>query len=515
MTFAGTPAVRDLSGAWYAVMGIDRDAPPQYRTPTEFARAPADEAWVYSCVNKIASNVAGVPLRVYAKHGRRLVSLDDEPSPEGQDLQDLLDYVNPVDMTGNQLKYYSAAAYAVWGENYLGKVRGRLGGYPQELYWLAATDITPKSQNGRSVTAYEYVPSGGQGAGAQVYEPRDMVPFRRPNLVNPLRGLSPLSSVGSEISTGRMWAERIAAMVANDAIPPGFFSIPKDAEFTKQDESLVRRTLRLLRGPRNKGKSAILPQGIDWKTIALTPQAQEMIANRKASRMGICAALGMPLVLAGDDDKNTVYGNLRDAERILWRGTLIPDYLDPFADTLNNWLVPDFDPGRRKLTVAFDYSEIEALKPTWDVEWNAWIAGIYAQAVVPNQFIRHFRLGPDVPWGDKPVPRTAVALRPDPAVVPDGAVPTLDPANEADLPESGAGLTGDGDDISAALRAYGKSLYRHPAVRAWTSAPHEPLAVHELFGGRYVSTPVRMSIEAGLRRRDSAAAIAASLEVTE
>lgn len=508
MTFPNI-ATRDLSGAWYAVMGIDRDAPPEYRTPSAFAQAPADEAWVYSCVKRLYSSAQSVPLRVYVKHGRDLVPAADEPSPEGDDLQYLLDYINPVDMTGEDMKAYSMASRAVWGESFLKKVRGRLGGPPQELYWLRAPDMTPVAPNGRSVVSWTHQPSPGI---REDLEPRNVIQWKTPNLVNPLRGLSPLSSVGNEIATGRLWAERLAATVANDSIPPGYWSIPPAAEFTKQDEGLVRRTLRALKGPKNKGKTAIMPAGLEFKGIALTPHDAEMIASKKISRMAVCAVTGVPMVLAGDDEKTSVYANLRDAERIFWRGTMVTD-LDSFAGALNNWLVPDFDPTRRRLVVAFDYSEIEALKPTLDVEWNMWLAGIYGQTVVPNEFRRHFRLGKDVPWGDRPVPRTAIAIRPDPTTIPTDGLPGLDPTELADLPETSTTIVDDASSAAGALRAYGRDLYKHPAVRAWVVQPFEPLDTVALFAGRSIPTATRLSIEAGLRRRDNAAAIAASIEV--
>jgi len=506
MAFPNT-ATRDLGPSWYAVMGIDRDSPPEYRTPSAFAQAPADEAWVYSCVRRIYQAGAGVPLRVYVKHGRDLIPAADEPSPEGDDLQALLDYVNPVDMTGNDLKSYTLASMAVWGECYWKKVRGRFGGAPQELYWLRSPDMEPDVANGRRVASWSHRPNGGD---AETILPRDVVPFRRPNLVNPLRGLSPLSSVSNEIATGVLWSQRLAASVANDSVPPGYWKIPKDADFSRQDQTLLRRTLRALRERRNKGKSPIIPSGIDWTSIALTPRDAEAIASQKISRMAVCAALGVPMVLAGDDEKTSVYANLRDAERVFWRGTMVGD-LDAYADVLNNWLVPDFDPSRKRLAIAFDYSEVEALKPTLDVEWNMWLAGIYSQAVVPNEFRRHFKLGGDVPWGNRPVPRTAVAIRPDPASLDISALPTLDPTLEADLADP-ATISSDPGAAGGAMRAFGRDLYKHPAVRAWVTNPHEPLDTAAIFAGRSVPTETRLVIEAGLRRRDSAAVIAASLE---
>src|SRR5579859_7315001 len=386
MTFAGLPAFRDVAPEWLAFMGIDREGPPSYKGAADFAKAPADEAWVYSCVRRLYSSAQGVPLRVYVRAGRDLIPAEDDPSPEGDDLQALLDYVNPVDMTGSDLKAYTVASYAVWGEAIWRKVRGRFGGAPQELYLLRAMDVDVRADDGRIPTAFVHQPPKG---GQETYKPRDIVFFKTPNLANPLRGLSPLSAVGAEIATGRSWSERVSANLANDSVPPGYWMIPQNADFGKQDEGMVRRALRALRGPKNRGKVPVVPQGIEFKGISLSPHDAEMVASRKVSRMAVCAALGVPLVLAGDDEKTTVYNNLREAERVFWRGTMIP-LLDGYADVINNWLVPDFDPTRKRLIVAFDYSDVEALRPAWEVEMNTWIAMLSSQAIVPNELRRHF-----------------------------------------------------------------------------------------------------------------------------
>ena len=512
MSFSGLPAYRDLGPSWYAVMGIDPNTAPTYATPSEFAKAPADEAWVYSCVRRLYQSAQGVPLRVYVRVGKELVPTADEPSSEGDDLQALLDFVNPVDMSDADLKAFTVASYAVWGESFLKKVRGRFGGPPQELYWLRATDMQEHSPDGRNVLSWTHRPPQAE---PEDIDRRNVVHFKSPNLMNPVRGLSPLSAARFDVATGRSWAEKGASSVNNDSVPPGYWQIPQNANVTEQDKRLVTRVLRALRGPRNRGKSPVMPEGIEFKAIALNPQDAEMIATRKISRMAVCAALGVPLVLAGDDEKNSVYANLRDAERVFWRGTMIP-LLDGIASTLNSWLVPDFDPTRRRLVVAFDYSDIEALRPPLDVEWNAWINAISAQVLVPNQFIRHFRLGRDVPWGDRPIPRTAINLRPDPASMPPLAIPGSDPAEVAQLPAPAGPqpLAPEGeseDDVSESLRAFGRSLYRHPAVRAWTANPAQPLDTRALLG-QSTSDATRLVIEAGLRRRDTAAVIAAALE---
>jgi len=426
-------------------------------------------------------------------------------------LQFLLDDVNPVNMSGSDLKAYTIAGLAVWGENYWQKVRGRFGGPPQELYWLRAPDIRPNI--GRTwIDRYDYHPANGD---IQTFAPRDIVPFRTINLQDPTKGLSPLAAVRNEITVNRQATLQTASTLANWGIPAGAWVAPKDAGLTPQDQGMIKRALRALRGPQNQGKTPILPQGLDWKPLALNPKDAEWLAARKVSRMTICAALGVPLVLAGDDEKTTVYANLRDAERVMWRLSLIPR-LDWYADVLNSWLVPDFDKTRRRLVVAFDYTGIEALAPTWDQEWNAWLGGVGAQIIVPNEFRRHFRIGDDVPWGDAPVPDTKITLRPDPTGVPSSAMPAADPSNVIDLPPPVDAPLEETDlppQPIVALRAFGKTLYQQPAVKAWIADPSRPLAVRSLLG-QDVPSEIRDAIEDGLRHRHNAARIADSLPVT-
>src|ERR1051326_4612735 len=162
-------AIRDSGMTWKQFMGIPEGGLEEYRDLASFARAPADEAWVYSCIRRVYEAAQGVPLRVYVRVGKELIPADDEPSPEGDDLQALLDYANPVDATGTQLKAYTAASYKTWGESFIHKVRGRFGGPPQELYWLRAPDIEVKAPNGRTIVSYSQKTTDG---GTNDFAPR-------------------------------------------------------------------------------------------------------------------------------------------------------------------------------------------------------------------------------------------------------------------------------------------------------------------------------------------------------
>lgn len=502
--FSGTIATRDGAIAWMTLMGIPqgRDNIDAYSSLADFANAPADEAWVYACVRKRFKAAVSVPLRVYVKKGKERIPVEDEPSQAGNDLQFLIDNVNGRDMTGTDFRGYTQASRTVWGGCGWKKVRGRFGGTTQELYWLRAPDLTPKSQNGRFVDTWNYHPTKGL---PEDIDPSKVLLFRDFNMKSQIDFLSPLSSARYDIQTNRAAAMHTASTLMNRGVPEGYWKAQKGVEVSKADQSAIRRFIRQLRGPRNAGKSLVSPD-IEYQALALIPKDAEWLAARKVSRLTVSAVTGVPLLVAGDDDKASVYANFRDAEVAFWRGTMV-DELNGDADVINNWLLPEFDPTRRTLTVAPDFSGVEALKPTWTEELTGYLAAIDHQVLVPDEVRAHFRFGGSVPWGQSPVPRTTITLRDTPVTPP--AIPATEGATAP--PATGEVIeSGDSSpDVPDALRSIA-SLYKQPAVKAFI-LDGGPFDAEGLLG-QPIPDATRSTIEDGLRRRQSAAQIAASLE---
>lgn len=504
-------AVRDAN-TWKVFMGITEENMGYAR---EYASMPATDAWVYACVRRLVTAAQSVPIRVYQYQSD---GLDLEPvigtgNKAGLALQHTLDWVNPIDMNWSDLIAYTYAGKKLWGGCYWKKVRGQYGGVPQELYFLRAPDVKPTAPNGRNIVSYAYSPKGGA---AEEYLPKDIVRFADVNLDNPVEFISPLEAARNDIDVQVSAGKHTAATLRNFGIPAGAWVVPAGQEITQQDRSLIQRVLRALRGPENAGKSAILPAGLQWQSLAMKSLDAQWIEARRISRMTVCAVLGVPLVLAGDDDKLTTYASLRDARRIMWEDTVVPD-LNWIANTINGWLVPDYDPtGQTK--VAFDFTGAVALKDPDAVVWNNYLAGISAQAITPNEFRRHFRIGKDLPYGDRVTPKTAITLRPDPATDPNLLMELFPPINPENVLKKNTQMVelfepgmeeGDEADLPATLRSYGKGLYKHPAVRAYTKSGG-PLDTLSLLGIA-IDDQTRLAIEAGLTRRNSAVQIAASL----
>src|SRR3990167_7433915 len=79
----GLPAFKDMSGPWRAFMGIPGGG-ANWRTRADYARAPADEAWVYACVRRRYAAAMSVPLVVYVRDGPQRIPAADSSDGAAQ-----------------------------------------------------------------------------------------------------------------------------------------------------------------------------------------------------------------------------------------------------------------------------------------------------------------------------------------------------------------------------------------------------------------------------------------------
>jgi HK97 family phage portal protein len=474
IAFAGS-AVRATQSEFKAFMGIPSASDGVPQSLLEFGRQPADEAWVFRCVHLKAMAVQSAPLRVEVRDGTEWVPLGAKSDSAGEDLQFLLDDVNPA-WEGAQLQAYTSAGGCVHGGSYWLMVKGKYGGQPQELHWLSGALVEPEM--GRTFPeGYWHTP---MGTGQRDYYPAErIIPFRDiVNLQDPYRLLSPLSAARFEISTNKRASEWNDSLLRNWGIPAGAWVAKENVELTPTDRSYIKRAFAALRGPKNQGKTPILPAGLSWQQLSMSQKDADWIASRKVSRMTICAVLGVPLVLAGDDEKASVYASTRDAERVFWRQTMINE-LTHRAVPINSYLVPLFDPTRKKLRVAYDFTGVEALRGAPTEEMAQWLA--YVKAGLPiNRAIKQFGMGDPLEGGDE-----AFKAQKDAQALADKQMEMKAEQGrpeEYDTPKkSGAEPTPGGDRV----RALGRGLYKHPTVQAYiengdTTHMHRLVAPEEM-----------------------------------
>ena len=475
---------KDIGGVFRQFMGISQGQPGGPTGLRDFGRQPADEAWVYTCMTIRSDNVAGVPLVVQVRDGKGWVPLEGVKDDAGEALQHLVDDVNPA-WEGASLQAFTDAGASIHGGSYWRKVRGILGGPPQELHWLSGADVEPVIKDGPFPSEYIHRPAG-QGTEAKI-PARNIIAFRESvNLENPYRLLSPLSAARYEIATNKRASEWNAALLENWGIPAGAWVAAPGAEINQQDRGFIKRALRQLRGPGSQGKTPVLPAGLTFQPLSMNQKDADWISSRKVSRMTVCATLGVPLVLAGDDEKAAVYASVRDAERVMWRLRLIPS-LDRRASRLDSWLVPDFDKSRKRLRLRYDYSGIEALRaaPAEDqTAWQGWID----RGLPLNRAVTRFGMGDPVEGGDEP------RFKPEPVVGeprPAEYQTSSQTGSERRPPTRAADV----------VRHLGKRLYQDEAIKAYLASDDDQGRLDWL--GPF-SDSDRIALADGLRHRYSA-----------
>ncbi|WP_281277442.1 phage portal protein [Hankyongella ginsenosidimutans] len=76
-------------------------------------------------------------------------------------------------------------------------------------------------------------------------------------------------------------------------------------------------------GALNAGRPLLLEGGLKWQPLSMTPADMDFIAAKNTAAREIALAFGVPPMLLGIPGDNT-YANYQEANRALWRLTLLP-----------------------------------------------------------------------------------------------------------------------------------------------------------------------------------------------
>jgi HK97 family phage portal protein len=76
-------------------------------------------------------------------------------------------------------------------------------------------------------------------------------------------------------------------------------------------------------GSGNAGRPMLLEGGLKWQSMSMTPADMDFVALKEAAAREIALAFGVPPMLLGLPGDNS-YANYREANRALWRLTILP-----------------------------------------------------------------------------------------------------------------------------------------------------------------------------------------------
>jgi len=337
------PLARSFSSPW--AFAIE---PGGARLPFDYSRA-VRQAYLENpvaqrAVRLVAEGVAGAPLTGDA----RLIKLLSETSA-GQALLETL-----------------AAQLLLHGNGFV-QVMKDAAGQPVELFALRPERVSIVPDAAGWPVAYQY----RVGDKAMTIPLEDEAGW--PNIVH-LKSFHPaddhygagcLAAADQAVAIHNAASAWNRALLENAARPSGalVYDGGESTLTTEQFERLRAELAQAFSGEGNAGRPMLLEGGLKWQSLALSPADMDFAELKAAAARDVALAFGVPPMLLGLPGDNT-YANYREANRALWRLTLLPlagKILSGLAEGLEEWF-PD-------ATLAVDLDRVSALAEDRERLW--------------------------------------------------------------------------------------------------------------------------------------------------
>lgn len=314
------PLARNFSSPWFFAEGSAR-APFEYNGAVK--RAYLDNPVAQRAVRLVAEGIGGAPLK------------PADPA--------LLGLVRAT--SGGQALLETLASHLLLhGNAYVQVIKDALGA-PVELYALRPERISVVAGSDGWPAAYAYkvgdstltIPVLDEDASPNLIHIRHFHP------ADDHYGAGCLSAADQAVATHNAAADWNRRLLENAARPSGALVYdPGDGAGLSPDQfdRLKEELTRAYSGMANAGRPMLLEGGLKWQSLSLSPAEMDFAALKAAAARDIALAFGVPPMLLGLPGDAT-YANYREANRALWRLTLLP-LADKLLAALNEGLVTWF-----------------------------------------------------------------------------------------------------------------------------------------------------------------------------
>jgi len=343
------PLARTFTSPWafgsFAEGGAPRHAPFDYATAVR--RAYLENPVAQRAVRLVAEGIGGAPLKPTDASLANLVAA----TSAGQSLLETL---------ASHLLLHGNAFVQVMKDG-----RGR----PCELFALRPDRMSVVAGSDGWPTAFAY----------RVGERSLTIPLldedALPNLIH-VRGFHPLddhygagclAAADQAIASHNAAARWNAHLLDNAARPSGalVYDTPDAGGLTTdQFDRLKAELAQAFAGAGNAGRPMLLEGGLKWQALSLSPADMDFATLKAAAARDIALAFGVPPMLLGLPGDAT-YANYREANRALWRLTLLPLAAKIFA-ALSEGLEPWFP----RAGLAIDLDRVPALAEDRERLWS-------------------------------------------------------------------------------------------------------------------------------------------------
>ncbi len=180
-------------------------------------------------------------------------------------------------------------------------------------------------------------------------------------------GAGCLAAADQAVATHNAAANWNRVLLENAARPSGalvYDSGDAGGLTSDQFDRLKDELAQAFSGASNAGRPMVLEGGLKWQSLSLSPADMDFANLKAAAARDIALAFGVPPMLLGLPG-NSTYANYREANRALWRLTLLPLAAKLFA-ALGEGLSPWFP----KASLAIDLDRVPALSEDREKLWG-------------------------------------------------------------------------------------------------------------------------------------------------
>lgn len=252
-------------------------------------------------------------------------------------------FMDQDEFVETSLQHFELVGEFTWN---VARSSSRMMSMPLELWPLRPDYVTPIPSAARFLEGWSYAVPGAEPI---PYKVDDIIQQKRPNPLDPYRGLSPVAAAMIDVYGERAASEYNAMFFRNSAEPGGIIEFPERLDQEAFDE-FVERWNSQHQGVSNAHKVGMI-EGGKWVERKYTLRDMEFVEQRKLNREFIRQAFGYPKSMLGDtEDVNKASAIAGEYVFVRW---LIRPRLNRLQATLNTKLLPMFGKAAQGLEFRF------------------------------------------------------------------------------------------------------------------------------------------------------------------
>ncbi len=296
------------------------------------------KSWTYAAVSKIANDCGNVEITLNKMDERGEVEQVDK-----HEALDLLDFGNPFstlsDIIETTIMYQLLAGDAFWWIIKDGS------GKPVEIWQYLRPDLMNVIPSATEfIKGYKYnVPGEGKVINFDV---DDIIMFKKPNPLDPYRGLSPVKAAQFAIATDSKASEWNWRFFHNSARPDTVISF-EDGLTESQAKQVKTQWENMHKGTEHSQKTAFISKGTVTQ-IGMSQKDMDFLEQRRFSRDEILAMFKVPKALLDPQEINFASANV--AKQVYIEQVVEPE-MKRLCNTLNEFLLPFYNDD----SLFFDY----------------------------------------------------------------------------------------------------------------------------------------------------------------